>query len=145
MLSPCLGQIAHALLTRPPLESYLPSRRTSSKIPARLACVKHAASVRPEPGSNSYVQSLLVPLFLQVTRQSNPTSKLLKRLLSQKSDCSCLLDLLYHCIVFKDRARFSEVFCSLNARIIIAKRPLFVNPFLHFFSLFRIHIILYSI
>ena len=57
LLSPCLGQIVHALLTRPPLEYRLPSRRTSNGIPARLACVKHAASVRPEPGSNSYVQS----------------------------------------------------------------------------------------
>ena len=55
VLSPCLGQVAHALLTRPPLESNLPSRRTSNLIPVRLACVKHAASVRPEPGSNSDV------------------------------------------------------------------------------------------
>ena len=51
LLSPCLGQIAHALLTRPPLEHLL------LNVLARLACVKHAASVRPEPGSNSYVQS----------------------------------------------------------------------------------------
>jgi hypothetical protein len=32
------------LLTRPPLEL---------KTPVRLACVKHTASVHPEPGSNS--------------------------------------------------------------------------------------------
>ena len=57
VLSPCMGQIVHALLTRPPLEHNLPFRRTSSYLLARLACVKHAASVRPEPGSNSYVQS----------------------------------------------------------------------------------------
>ena len=62
VLSPCMGQIVHALLTRPPLESYLPSRRTSNKIPVRLACVKHAASVRPEPGSNSDVQSFSMSL-----------------------------------------------------------------------------------
>src|SRR3954468_7499436 len=43
----CLGQITHVLLTRSPLE--YPRRGLS----ARLACVKHAASVRPEPGSNS--------------------------------------------------------------------------------------------
>ena len=47
LLSPCLRQIAHALLTRPPLSN--PRRNYS----VRLACVKHAASVRPEPGSNS--------------------------------------------------------------------------------------------
>ena len=50
-LSPCERQVAHALLTRPPLES----RKQAPQIPARLACVRHAASVRPEPGSNSCV------------------------------------------------------------------------------------------
>ena len=61
VLSPCLGQVAHALLTRPPLELCLPGRSLSNLIPVRLACVKHAASVRPEPGSNSDVQSLSTP------------------------------------------------------------------------------------
>jgi hypothetical protein len=28
-------------------------------IPARLACVRHAASVRPEPGSNSPIKILI--------------------------------------------------------------------------------------
>src|SRR5688500_5205937 len=46
-LSPSEGQITHVLLTRSPLE--YPRRSLS----ARLACVKHAASVRPEPRSNS--------------------------------------------------------------------------------------------
>ena len=40
------------LLTRPPL-SY--PRRNNS---ARLACIRHAASVRPEPGSNSPIKCL---------------------------------------------------------------------------------------
>lgn len=46
-LSQSEGQITHVLLTRSPL---VYSRRS---LTARLACVKHAASVRPEPGSNS--------------------------------------------------------------------------------------------
>ena len=46
-LSRSYRQVAYVLLTRPPL-SY--SRRNNS---ARLACIRHAASVRPEPGSNS--------------------------------------------------------------------------------------------
>src|SRR6476659_99733 len=46
-LSRSEGQIAHVLLTRSPL---IHPRRGFT---ARLACVKHAASVRPEPGSNS--------------------------------------------------------------------------------------------
>ena len=48
LLSQTEGQITHALLTRAPLyspEGFL----------VRLACVRHAASVRSEPGSNSPV------------------------------------------------------------------------------------------
>src|SRR6476469_2080125 len=41
------GQVAHVLLTRSPLEY------PQAGLSVRLACVKHAASVRPEPGSNS--------------------------------------------------------------------------------------------
>ena len=44
-LSPTSGQVAYVLLTRPPL----PIRRWT----VRLACIRHAASVYPEPGSNS--------------------------------------------------------------------------------------------
>ena len=55
ILSPCEGQVAHALLTRPPLKHIPSSRSFPLYVSARLACVKHAASVRPEPGSNSSV------------------------------------------------------------------------------------------
>ena len=44
-----LGQVTHVLLTRSPLIT----QEQALKITVRLACVKHAASVRPEPGSNS--------------------------------------------------------------------------------------------
>ena len=47
LLSPTGRQVPHALLTRSPLSC---PRRNNS---VRLACVRHAASVRPEPGSNS--------------------------------------------------------------------------------------------
>ena len=53
-LSQSAGQITHVLLTRSPLESL---RRALS---VRLACVKHAASVRPEPGSNSPTKPFLI-------------------------------------------------------------------------------------
>ena len=54
LLSPCNRQIAHVLLTRPPLcfEEQAPLSTV------RLACFKHAASVRPEPGSNSNVYGI---------------------------------------------------------------------------------------
>ena len=76
LLSPCLGQIAHALLTRPPLEYQFPFRRTSINIPARLACVKHAASVRPEPGSNSDVQSYILSSPTLKTGSPKPVPQL---------------------------------------------------------------------
>ena len=63
MLFPTEGQVTHALLTRPPLSF------KESKLPfgfVRLACVKHAASVHPEPGSNSQ-KKLLRAMFGSIT------------------------------------------------------------------------------
>ena len=50
VLSQTLGQVIHVLLTRAPL--YLESE---DSVRVRLACVRHTASVRSEPGSNSPV------------------------------------------------------------------------------------------
>ena len=49
-----------------------PAEALSPVIPVRLACVKHAASVRPEPGSNSDVQSfpLRRPYSLRLAKAS---------------------------------------------------------------------------
>ena len=54
-LSPCRGQVAYALLTRPPLAARILLPRAA----ARLACVRPAASVYPEPGSNSSLYEIL--------------------------------------------------------------------------------------
>ena len=51
-LSQSRGQIIHVLLTLAPLYS-LPE----GNFLVRLACVKHTASVRSEPGSNSPVKN----------------------------------------------------------------------------------------
>ena len=45
-LPPCRRQLPHVFLTRPP-------RKHPEGCPVRLACIRHAASVDPEPGSNS--------------------------------------------------------------------------------------------
>ena len=130
MLSPCLGQIAHALLTRPPLEHNLPSRRTSNRVPARLACVKHAASVRPEPGSNSDVQSSpFHRLPPSNTRQSAlRTSPALRRFTHFYSDFS--FPLRSRCIVFKDRSLPLDSLSLAATDDIIATLPFSVNRFL---------------
>ena len=59
LLSPSTRQVTHALLTRPPLShKELQTEVIRSKCFVRLACVKHAASVHPEPGSNSHKKFL---------------------------------------------------------------------------------------
>ena len=69
LLSPSERQIAHVLLTRPPLS--LKEQAPLNSV--RLACVKRAASVRPEPGSNSLV-SLYVNAFLSIGVNIYPVS-----------------------------------------------------------------------
>ena len=57
LLSPRMRQVTHALLTRPPLSHKIfISEENQIECFVRLACVKHAASVHPEPGSNSHVK-----------------------------------------------------------------------------------------
>ena len=53
-LSPSLRQVTHVLLTRSPLIHLFSFRRNQMSFIVRLACVMHAASVYPEPGSNSH-------------------------------------------------------------------------------------------
>ncbi len=66
LLSPSHRQVTHALLTRPPLTW---PRRASS---VRLECVMHAASVHPEPGSNSLNIVYIIRPSGQNTYQSDP-------------------------------------------------------------------------
>ena len=124
-LSPCGGQVAHALLTRPPLELIDSIRRLPQQVPARLACVRHAASVRPEPGSNSYVQSVIA---LDLWKNSSLSESVLLKHDSLKIlDCSCVLSLF--CIVFKVR-------CSQASLYIISHPRFSVNTFFEVFLLF---------
>ena len=60
LLSPAQRQILYILLTRPPLSS------DRSQILVRLACIKHAASVRPEPGSNSPLSESFIASITRV-------------------------------------------------------------------------------
>ena len=53
VLSPSFRQVTHVLLTRSPLTVLTVMQASVSNLFVRLACIRHAASVRPEPGSNS--------------------------------------------------------------------------------------------
>ncbi len=67
VLFPTPGQITHVLLTRAPLYS-----GDCSPFLARLACVRHAASVDSEPGSNSQdnlIRLTLIALKTELTRK----------------------------------------------------------------------------
>ena len=71
-LSPSERQVTHALLTRPPL-TFIKSKLSNQSV--RLACVRHAASVRPEPGSNSlkngiYTSSRMPKSFFRASIRS---------------------------------------------------------------------------
>ena len=73
-LSPRYGQVAHALRTLPPVAARVLLPRAAP----RLACVKPAASVHPEPGSNSslyifylYSSSTILTSFLKRNLRSN--------------------------------------------------------------------------
>ena len=60
-----MRQITHALLTRPPLAPTSSFRRNQMYLLVRLACVRHAASVHPEPGSNSQIKCLRCQIEVQ--------------------------------------------------------------------------------
>src|SRR5699024_486269 len=53
VLSRTIRQVAHVLLTHPTLIPQTSTRSLPSAYCDRLACIRHAASVRPEPRSNS--------------------------------------------------------------------------------------------
>ena len=93
LLSRVHGQVPYVLLTRSPLSLF---KSKLSKDFVRLACIRHAASVHPEPGSNSpfdLAQALCAFSFFCFP----------KYLLIFEIDVSCL--------VFKDR------FALFGARI----------------------------
>ena len=106
LLSPSTRQVTHALLTRPPLEMNQIRRSLIEAFPVRLACVKHAASVHPEPGSNSLIKCLI--------RSRQPTSLVISRhycLISFHSKMNCIKKFSRIVCV----SLFSYQGCSLSA------------------------------
>ena len=68
LLSPTEGQVIYVLLDRSPLA------REQALLPVRLAYLRHAASVRPEPGSNSPRELSSRPLSRQLVVPHRGTS-----------------------------------------------------------------------
>ena len=128
LLSPSIRQVTHALLTRPPLETDQIRRSLNEMFPVRLACVKHAASVHPEPGSNSLIKCLI--------HSRQPTSLVISR---------------FYCFWFKTVLKnkckeFSRIVCvslfsyqgrlSCDSLFTLSHPFHFVKNFFKFFSKF---------
>ena len=109
LLSPCMRQVTHALLTRPPLShaNFNPEGNPIACF-VRLACVKHAASVHPEPGSNSQIK--MFDLFKIISLANYPCFcfLLFKERLLKVCSLNLLLEFsrLSYCSIIK-------VLCSL--------------------------------
>ena len=75
-LSPFGGQVTHVLRTRAPCADLL---YCYSRLRTRLACVKHAASVRSEPGSNSRLKPVAwrKKMLPDETSESQPTKQII--------------------------------------------------------------------
>ncbi len=114
---PVRGQVPYVLLTRSPLET----RRSL----VRLACIRHAASVHPEPGSNSpfdlYSDALrLVFMIVFQVQRIDVVSSCIYFVFpvhdcfsgSKNRRCIVLYLLRFSCPVFKERQHPSQMLPS---------------------------------
>ena len=106
-LSPCDGQVAHALRTLPPVAAIVLLQRAAP----RLACVKPAASVHPEPGSNS-------SLYISYITKLDLTIRFLKE-----------TDALVHFVLVLASLYFPSVFSMISLLYSEPSGPLFQTPF----------------
>ena len=103
VLSPSYGQVPHVLLTRSPLRLFLQAGRFG----VRLACIRHAASVRPEPRSNSRFKRVQVNTCSILVHCCHKFSKTYQKYLNclalqkVKLETFALLGIIV-CSVFKD-------------------------------------------
>ena len=109
MLLFSLRQINYILLTRSPLICIYSKLYT---VLVRLACVKHAASVHSEPGSNSTLKKLSLDLFCFLSQNylSNSSDFILKiyNILSYTIYLFCL------CSVYKNYILYPIIFKELS-------------------------------
>ena|GEM_PF-4099212 len=107
-LSPTQGQVTHALLTRAPL--YSPS---CPGFLVRLACVRHAASVRSEPGSNS-------PVYFFIDRDPKRITPLFY--FQRTNDIRNIYILNYNFILSRGKNEISEKVTTLWSSLICKEK-----------------------
>ena len=124
LVSPTSGQVTNALLTRSPLARLLWL--------VRLACIKHAASVHPEPGSNS-------PQYLFAPRGAYVRMFVLKLKSFTGSRLPLTLQLLKSCGLAHSRQQKPAPICQRRYHSMSRARFLFyrVLPWCQGGNLFR--------
>ncbi len=131
-----LSKAGHQRVTHPFATVHL----NESKLLVRLACIKHTASVHPEPGSNSPFDSVST---LTKCGVSEPINWSVKFSLEFKTDVYCHFN---HYSVVKEHARtqtsviraahqYSMRFCLCNSNFEIAKHLLLLVCRILYFSL----------
>ena len=128
------------------------TRKSHLKCFVRLACVKHAASVHPEPGSNSLIKCCsiqsdnVLAIFPFTVFKGQFLRKKSLRIFSRLSHCSVIKVLLDR---FPDdlsvfRSVTFRLFCCLSTGATLISYHVFFGlsttffDFFHFFILFRI-------
>ena len=153
VLSRLERQVAHALLTRPPLSKFEQALLYS----VRLECVMHAASVHPEPGSNSRLKSLYLSYLLSLLFSfRNCRDLLVAKFFLASFFCTFFFVLSYfvlslnRCSIFKDHFAFRSVEFPRGERLIIIAQCFrnvkgFFQSFLRFFHIYALCSLLVSI
>ena len=114
VLSLSIGQIAHALLTRPPLI------RDRSPFTVRLECVMHAASVHPEPGSNS----LKIVIHPRLAPRLNPFQSAILAFFTLLSFSMCFNEIPSHLSCYENSVvQFSKIKFRRSHRASPWQRP----------------------
>ena len=140
---PCTQrQITHALLTRPPLI------RGRSPFTVRLECVMHAASVNPEPGSNS----LKIVSYLHRSVVKTVSRAILAFTLLSYSMCFNEIPSHVFCSCFRSSVvQFSKTDAPLRTTFAMpATFPLYhallplSRPFFTFFQVFSVFSLAFS-
>ena len=105
-------------------------------IPARLACVRHAASVRPEPGSNSCVKSCIEPRSIASSSKLNyELTVFVLTVTRENHSLAFVFFILYR---FQGSSRQPQVALALTAQLVYCTSARLSIPFSHFFTHFLI-------
>ena len=142
VLSPCLGQIVHALLTRPPLE-YQPKSISPLDLHVLSTPPAFVLSQDQTLMFNPYPQP---PSFRFVTRQSRSASALVEAFNSFRNLTVFLVFYLRLCIVFKFRSPRRSGFVALarGDRCYYSRGHIICQHLFSSFYFFHLHVTIRS-